>query len=87
VTKFLGVIEKIEKKTKKNIWSKLSCKIKEFENKVQKLPNLPHYYEINDEIIDDNTFRRYIIDNLDGKNSMTSGNDQVIIEEKLLPGE
>jgi hypothetical protein len=67
--------------------SKVSHKIKKFENKIQKLPNLPHYYEINKEIIDDNTFRRYIIDNLDGKNSMTSGDDKVIVEEKLFPGE
>lgn len=87
VTKFLWAIEKVEKKTKNNILSKVSHKIKKIENKIQKLPNLPHYYKINKEIIDDNTFRRYIIDNLDGKNSMTSGDDKVIVEEKLFPGE
>jgi hypothetical protein len=36
-------------------------------------------------MVDDNTFRRYILDNIDGKNSMTTGADSVIIEEKILP--
>ncbi len=88
VTKFLGKVEKTPKDSdKQDILSKIMSKFKEFEQKIQKLPNLPHFYGINGEIIDDNTFRRYILDNLDGKNSMTSWWDKVIIEEKIFPGE
>ncbi len=44
-------------------------------------------YQIGEKEIDDSTFRRYLLDIIDGKYSMTIGNDKVIIEEKLVPGE
>ncbi|MDD3262712.1 MAG: DUF1704 domain-containing protein [Candidatus Absconditabacteria bacterium] len=44
-------------------------------------------YNIGEEKINDPTFRRYLLDIIDGKYSMTMGGDKVIIEEKLLPGE
>lgn len=91
IVKFLWNIEinsqeKVEEE-KNNLWNKIISKFKNFEHKIQKLPNFPHFYGINGKTINDNTFRRYIIDNLDGKNSMTNGVDKVIVEEKLLPGE
>ncbi len=44
-----------------------------------------HYYKIQDQIISDDVFRRYLTDVLDGKHSMTLGQDKVLIEEKLKP--
>lgn len=44
-------------------------------------------YNIWEEKINDPTFRRYLLDIIDWKYSMTMGWDKVIIEEKLLPGE
>jgi hypothetical protein len=44
-------------------------------------------YSINNKEISDSAFRRQLLDILDGKYSMTTGNDKIIIEEKLLPGE
>ena len=91
VTKFLGSVEKKETKNIKNIWkqtiNKVINKAQKIEDKIQNLPNFSHYYEIWGNIVDDNTFRRYILDNLDGKNSMTMWKDSVIVEEKILPGE
>ena len=65
------------------IWNKIIEGAKKIEDKIQNLPNFSHYYKIAGEMVDDNTFRRYVLDNLDGKNSMTSGWDKVIIEEKI----
>jgi hypothetical protein len=44
-------------------------------------------YHIQDKEVNDATFRRYLLDIIDGKYSMSMGNDKVIIEEKLIPGE
>ncbi|HRX63503.1 MAG TPA: DUF1704 domain-containing protein [Candidatus Absconditabacterales bacterium] len=87
ITKFLGTIEKNEKLEVRNIFDKAKIYVNKIADKIQNLPNLPHYYEIGGEMVDDNTFRRYILDNLDGKNSMTMGGDKVIIEEKIKAGE
>lgn len=87
ITKFLWTIES-EKYTKpKNILDKTKNLINKTADKIQNLPNFPHFYEIWWEMIDDNTFRRYILDNLDGKNSMTMWWDKVIVEEKIKPWE
>lgn len=71
-------------------WSyikKLGTKFRKMVDKFQKMPNLPCKYKIWGSIVSDNDFRRYILDDLDGKNSMTNWNDKVIVEEKLVPGD
>ncbi|MFA5747981.1 MAG: sugar-transfer associated ATP-grasp domain-containing protein [Candidatus Absconditabacterales bacterium] len=37
--------------------------------------------------IDESKFKRYLLDIIGGKYSMTNGNDQIIVEEKLIAGE
>ncbi len=44
-------------------------------------------YQIWDEILTDEWFRRRLLDILDGKYSMTLGGDKIIVEEKLVAGE
>ncbi len=44
-------------------------------------------YHIGEKKIDDSTFRRYLLDIIDGKYSMTMWWDKVIVEEKLNPWE
>ncbi|HKL43665.1 MAG TPA: tyrosine/phenylalanine carboxypeptidase domain-containing protein [Candidatus Absconditabacterales bacterium] len=87
IAKFLGTVEKNEKGEVRNIFDKAKLYVNKIADKIQNLPNLPHYYEIGGEMINDNTFRRYVLDNLDGKNSMTIGGDKVIVEEKIQAGE
>lgn len=43
-------------------------------------------YQILWEFVDDATFRRYLVDILDGKHSLTNKKDTIMIEELLLPG-
>lgn len=43
------------------------------------------FYKIWEKEISDWDFKRLLLDNLDGKNSMTIGQDTIIIEEKLRP--
>lgn len=56
-------------------------------NKFQNMPNFSCKYKIWDSIVSDKDLRRFILDDLDGKNSMTNWNDKVIVEEKLVPGD
>ena len=44
-------------------------------------------YMINEKEISDSIFRRQLLDIIDGKYSMTMGNDKILIEEKLSPWE
>jgi len=44
-------------------------------------------YQIGDEVLTDQDFRRRLLDIIDGKHSMTLGGDKIIIEEKLIAGE
>ncbi len=44
-------------------------------------------YQIGEELLTDQEFRRRLLDILDGKYSMTLGWDKIIIEEKLVAGE
>lgn len=55
----------------------------------QKFENHQHHgkYQIGDELLTDQEFRRRLLDILDGKYSMTLGWDKIIIEEKLIAGE
>lgn len=57
----------------------------------QKFEDKQHHhhgkYQIWDEILTDQEFRRRLLDILDGRFSMTLGGDKIIIEEKLIPGE
>ncbi len=64
---------------------KFSTRIRKLVDKFQNMPNFPYEYKIWNNIVSDNELRRYILDDLDGKNSMTNGNDKVIVEEKLVP--
>ena len=68
-----------------NYIKKLGVKLRKMVDKVQNMPNFPCKYKIWNSIVSDNDLRRYILDDLDGKNSMTNGNDKVIVEEKLVP--
>ncbi len=87
ITKYLWTVERNEKWEVRNIFDKAKIYVNKIADKIQNLPNLPHYYEIWWKMVDDNTFRRYILDNLDGKNSMTIWWDKVIVEEKIRAGE
>lgn len=49
------------------------------------LPSLDGYFKIWDEQVPDWEFRRYLLDILSGKHSMSASNDKVILEEKLSP--
>jgi hypothetical protein len=51
------------------------------------LEHKPDVYQIGNETFSDNEFRRQLLDIIDGKYSMTLGNDKIIVEEKLIPGE
>jgi len=55
----------------------------------QKFEDHHHHgkYQIWENILTDQEFRRYLLDILDGKYSMTLGWDKIIIEEKLIAGE
>ena len=43
-------------------------------------------YKISWKYIDDASFRRHLVDILDGKNSLTSRKDTIMLEEVLIPG-
>jgi len=45
-----------------------------------------HRYKVSGEIIQDSTFRRYLVDILDGKHSMNRWNDKILLEELIVPG-
>lgn len=91
VVKYLGNEEWIIKNEEWiNSWNyikKLASKFHKMVDKFQNMPNFPYKYKIWENVVSDNELRRYILDDLDGKNSMTNGNDKVIIEEKLVPGD
>ena len=55
----------------------------------QKFEDHHHHgkYQIWDEILTDQEFRRRLLDIIDGKFSMTLGWDKIIVEEKLIAGE
>ncbi len=55
----------------------------------QKFDDQHHHgkYQIGNELLTDQEFRRRLLDILDGKYSMTLGWDSIIIEEKLIAGE
>lgn len=84
VAKFLEDIKEHEKPNKKSgfIWDQVA-KLTKF---AWWLPDYDHYYKTWWEVLDDNTFRRHMIDILDWKHSMTYGNDKILIEEKLVAG-
>lgn len=66
-----------------NFWSRMKhIFFQEFDTR-------QHYgkYQIGDELLTDEEFRRRLLDILDGKYSMTLGGDKIIIEEKLIAGE
>ena len=85
VVKYLGNIGDEQEKQPKNRFDKIKLRLRKMVDKVQNMPNFPCKYKIWDSIVSDNDLRRYILDDLDGKNSMANGNDKVIVEEKLVP--
>ena len=85
VVKYLWNIGDGQERQPKNRFDKIKLKLHKMVDKVQNMPNFPCKYKIWDSIVSDNDLRRYILDDLDGKNSMTNGNDKVIVEEKLIP--
>lgn len=85
VVKYLWNINDKQEKQPKTRFDKIKLKLQKIVDKVQNMPNFPCKYKIWDSIVSDNDLRRFILDDLDGKNSMTNGNDKVIVEEKLVP--
>ncbi len=69
------------------IFQKLWLKIKRIF--LQEFSDHSHsgHYQIGDEVLTDQWFRRRLIDILDGKFSMTLWGDKIIVEEKLIAGE
>ena len=43
------------------------------------------WYRISGEFVDDATYRRYLVDILDGKNSLSGSRDSIMLEETLIP--
>ncbi len=87
VVKYLWNIDDTQEKQPKNRFEKMKFKFRKMVDKFQNMPNFPCKYKIWNSVVSDNDLRRYILDDLDGKNSMTNGNDKVIVEEKLIPGD
>ena len=85
IVKYLWNIGDEKEKQPKNRFDKIKVKLRKMVDKVQNMPNFPCKYKIWNSIVSDDDLRRYILDDLDGKNSMTNGNDKVIVEEKLVP--
>lgn len=71
----------------KNKLKNMKSKFRKMVDKLQNMPNFPYEYKVWSNVVSDNELRRFILDDLDGKNSMTNGNDKVIVEEKLVPGD
>jgi len=71
----------------KNKLKNMKSKFRKIVDKFQNMPNFPYEYKIWNRVVSDNGLRRFILDDLDGKNSMTNWNDKVIVEEKLVPGD
>jgi len=53
---------------------------------MRRSPYTDQWYRISGKNIDDTTLRRYLVDTLDGKNSLTSTGDTIMLEEILVPG-
>jgi hypothetical protein len=49
-------------------------------------PYVDQRYKISGDYVDDTTMRRYLVDILDGKHSLTSRRDAIMLEEVLVPG-
>ena len=86
IVKNISKQEKIEQKEEN-----LTNKIQKIRSKIIPYKTIPtnkkEIYHIGNKETNDPTFRRYLLDIIDGKYSMTMGWDKVIIEEKLLPWE
>jgi len=93
ITKYLGKSENIGEEVQLPKWTTEKTKTELRKDKVKKvlqmpiLEHKPDVYQINNQAISDNEFRRQLLDIIDGKYSMTLGNDKIIVEEKLIPGE
>ncbi|MFZ2151224.1 MAG: tyrosine/phenylalanine carboxypeptidase domain-containing protein [Candidatus Absconditicoccaceae bacterium] len=86
IARFLGESEEAkhdEKIIKKGPWKKF----KDFLQGRDDKHNFQYNYQIGNDIVNDMQLRRYLIDILDGKYSMTLGTDKIIVEEKLVAGE
>jgi len=93
ITKYLGKSETIDANIKLPKWTTEKTKTEQRKDKVKKILQMPilehkdDVYQIGKETISDNDFRRQLLDIIDGKYSMTLGNDRIIVEEKLIPWE
>ncbi len=85
VVKYLWDIDDWQQELPKNRFEKMKFKFRKMFDRFQNMPNFPCKYKIWGNIVSDNDLRRFVLDDLDGKNSMTNGNDKVIVEEKLVP--
>lgn len=91
ITKFLWELETInqfDNSDKSNffwLWKYIDIYNKFFEKRFGWLHTSNNFYKVWWEQIDDNTFRRYLLDIIDGKHSLTMWNDTILIEEKLIP--
>lgn len=78
----------IEISKPKNRFQKIWEKIKKaFFQEFQDQNHHHGKYQIWNELLTDQEFRRRLLDILDGKHSMTIGWDKIIVEEKLIAGE
>ena len=93
ITKYLGKSETIGADIPLPRWTTQKTKTEQRKDKVKRILQIPvlehkdDIYQIGRETISDNDFRRQLLDIIDGKYSMTLGNDKIIVEEKLIPGE
>lgn len=82
ILKYLG-----KQETKTNKQKSLRERVKNELKWIGNYEEKNEYYQSGQEIISDSQLKRYLIDTLDGKYSLTTGNDKILIEEKLVPGE
>lgn len=93
ITKYIGKEENIGEEIQLKKWITKKTKTELRKDKIKKILQMPilehksDIYQINNQAISDNEFRRQLLDIIDGKYSMTLGNDKIIVEEKLIPGE
>lgn len=72
---------------KQNKFTKISTRISRLFSQEFTEREYTGTYQIGNKVLTDREFRRYLLDILDGKYSMTLWGDKIIIEEKLVAGE
>ncbi|MBS8121842.1 tyrosine/phenylalanine carboxypeptidase domain-containing protein [Candidatus Vampirococcus lugosii] len=85
IVKYIDELKNQLKNSGENIVSKKNNFLKSFLGFDLK-SKFDYHYKTGGEIISDDVLRRYLVDILDGRYSITFGQDKILVEEKLNPG-